>query len=475
MLFVLAARPPRLPRARLAEGLVLLSLLAGTSAVVFLGGLWRYPYLVFPLLVWATLRFKQLGAATGSFVVAALGIAGVVSGQTPLGDADPTTEVQILQALLAFVAVSLLVLGATLSERDEAEQSLATANASLGEAQRLAHVGSWEWEIEPDRVTWSDELFRIYGVKPRATPLSHEEFLRRVHPKDRDLVRDAVGGALAELRSFETTHRIVLDDGTERTVQGRGGVVLDGDGRPVRMVGTSQDVTERQLLEEVRENILVAVSHELRTPLTAIVGFAATLNDRGSQLSADMRREMIDHLAQQAHKLQRLLSDLLDLDRLRRARMRAVLEPTDVAELVAQVLAGQNGDGRRIELDAEPAVANVDPAKLERIVENLVGNAIRHTPPGTAVSVCVANDDDGVLIQVDDAGAGVPDAEKEEIFELFARGASADPSAPGTGVGLALVAQFTALQGGRAWVEDNPGGGASFRVLLPANRKQAAT
>jgi signal transduction histidine kinase len=475
MLFVLASRPLRLPRRRLVEGVVLATLLAGTSAVVFLGGLWRYPYVVFPLLVWATLRFKQLGAATGSFVVAAFGVAGVVAGQTPLGDTDPTTEVQILQALLAFMAVSLLVLGATLAERDEAEQSLATAHANLAEAQRLAHVGSWEWEIGPDSVTWSDELFRIYGVEPRGTPLSYEEFLRRIHPKDRDSIRDAVGAALRELRSFETKHRIVLDDGTERTVQGRGSVVLDADGKAVRMVGTSQDVTERQLLEEVRENILVAVSHELRTPLTAIVGFASTLNDRGNDLSADMRREMIDHLAQQAHKLQRLLSDLLDLDRLRRGRARAAVEPTDVSSLVAHVIASQARDGHHIELDLAPAVADVDPAKVERIVENLVANALRHTPAGTPVSVGVTQGHDGVLITVDDGGSGVPDAEKDEIFQLFARGANADQSAPGTGVGLALVAQFTALQGGRAWVEDNPGGGASFRVLLPASADGVAT
>jgi signal transduction histidine kinase len=123
-------------------------------------------------------------------------------------------------------------------------------------------------------------------------------------------------------------------------------------------------------------------------------------------------------------------------------------------------------DGNRISLSAVEIVAEVDAAKLERIVDNLVTNALKHTPPGTGVSVSVSADSGRLLLRVDDSGDGVPDELKQQIFEPFVRvnGAS---GAPGTGIGLALVAQFAALQGGKAWVEDRPGGGASFRVSLP--------
>ena len=117
-------------------------------------------------------------------------------------------------------------------------------------------------------------------------------------------------------------------------------------------------------------------------------------------------------------------------------------------------------------MHAAPLFADVDPGKLERIVENLLANAIKHTPPGTKIAVSLAPEDEGLLLCVDDAGPGIPDAEKQEVFELFARGSN-PADAPGTGIGLALVAQFAALQGGKAWVQDAAGGGASFRVLLP--------
>jgi len=431
------------------------------GAVVFLAGFWRYPYPIFPLLVLATMRFHQRGAATGSFIVAATAVAGAISGQTPLGD-SPTTAVQILQGLIAFMAVSLLVLGATLGERDAASRQVRYAATSLAEAQQLAHVGSWEWHVAANRITWSDELYRIYGVAPQSE-LSYESFLEHVHPDDRELARTIVERALEERTPFEITHRIVRADGTVRWVVGRGRVIVDDAGRLVRMVGTSQDVTERRAAEALRESILATVSHELRTPLTAILGFALTLRDRGAEIDDATKRELTEEVVRQSRRLERLLTDLLDVDRLRHGLVRAVRQPTDVGMLVTRVAAAT---GHPVTVAAEPVVADVDAAKVERIVENLIANAIKHTEPETQIAVGVTAAGSDLLLHVDDCGDGIPDVDKEEIFELFVRRGA--ERAPGTGVGLALVAQFVHLHDGAVWVEDREGGGASFRVRLPA-------
>jgi PAS domain S-box-containing protein len=465
LILVWATRPPlRIPRRRLAEGAAVLAALAGLAALIFLGGLWRYPYLIFPLLLWAAVRFTQLGAVTASVTVAAFGVAGVISANVPLGGRDETVAVEILQSLLAVTAISLLALGASISERDSAAESLRQAAVGLAEAQALAHIGSWEWDIAGDRVTWSNELYRIYDLQPERGELNYEAYLSRIHPGDRDRVRSTIAVALDEGHAFELTHRAVLGDGSERIVQGRGRVILDRAGHPLRMVGTSQDITERERVEQVRENILSAVSHELRTPLTAILGFAITLRERWPTLSHEGREEMIGLVASQATRLERLLNDLLDVDRLRHGRLRVDFEHADLAELVRTVVAGRP-DGREIDVQAQSVHASVDPAKFERIVENLIANAERHTPAGSPIEVSVAPDGTGVLLRVDDHGPGVPDAEKETIFQAFTRGSEVEVT--GIGVGLSLVAQFAALHGGRAWVEDNPGGGASFRVLFP--------
>ena len=467
LILVWATRPPiRFPRRRVAEGLVLLGILGALSAAIFVGGLWRYPYLLFPVLLWAAVRFTQLGAVTASFTLAAIGVAGVVGGNTPLGGSNDTVAVQILQALLAIVAISLLALGASIAERDTAAASLRQAAARLAEAQALAHIGSWEWDIAADRVTWSQELYRIYDLEPERGELNYDAYLARVHPGDRDTVRAAVERALTDGGPFEVTHRIVVGDGTERFVAGRGRVIADRDGKPVRMVGTTQDVTERHRIDEVRENILASVSHELRTPLTVVLGSALTLKRRWPTLTDDERDNMITLLAGQARRLERLLNDLLDVDGLRHGRVRFEPARTDLAPLVESVVAGRQLDGRPIDVQAESVFAEIDPAKVERIVDNLLANAERHTPEGTPITVAIEPNGRGVLLRVDDRGPGVPDEEKDAIFEAFRRGSGVE--AAGVGVGLSLVAQFVALHGGRAWVEDREGGGASFRVLLPS-------
>lgn len=230
---------------------------------------------------------------------------------------------------------------------------------------------------------------------------------------------------------------------------------------------------ERQAAERLRsvdvmkDAFLSAVSHELRTPLSVVLGFATTLQQNDLLLDADDRKIMLDRLAANANKLHQLLADLLDLDRTARGILEPQRSALDVAELVLRVTEEAELQGHPLSVEAEPVLLDVDGPKVERIVENLVTNAAKYTPDGTPVRVIVKKQDDGVLIAVEDHGPGIPEALKEAVFEPFQRGPDAPRQATGTGIGLSLVARFAELHGGRAWVEDRPGGGSSFRVFLP--------
>jgi signal transduction histidine kinase len=131
-------------------------------------------------------------------------------------------------------------------------------------------------------------------------------------------------------------------------------------------------------------------------------------------------------------------------------------------------------DGREIIVDVEPVVLDVDAARVERIVENLVLNALRHTDDDTPVWVRVFADDGGGVLAVEDAGPGVPEELRGTIFQPFRRGRDETPY-EGSGIGLSLVARFAELHGGQAWVQERPGGGASFRVFLPTAPADTAT
>jgi PAS domain S-box-containing protein len=276
-------------------------------------------------------------------------------------------------------------------------------------------------------------------------------------------------------------------DGSTFPVQVRGRTA-PYQGRTVRIVAI-RDITEHKMVEqelrwaldahrdvsarlreldEMKRTFLWAVSHELRTPLAAVLWVGEALAGLKDGLSEDEVQELIGMLVTNARSLDRLLTDLLDLGQLERGLEAAA--PADVADVVRRAIAASAAlEGSSTEVTGDPVVAAVDAPTVERIVENLVVNAHRHTPPGTVVLVRVAPDPGGVLIAVDDDGPGVPDAQKESIFEPFHRGAASSATPKGLGIGLSLVRRFAELHCGRAWVQDRPAGGASFRVLLPTS------
>jgi PAS domain S-box-containing protein len=222
-------------------------------------------------------------------------------------------------------------------------------------------------------------------------------------------------------------------------------------------------------LDELKSGFLQAVSHDLRTPLASVLGISLTLQRGRDRLSADDTKDLLGRLAANARRLDRILTGLLDLDKLDRGIVELRREPVDLASLVAGVVSEASDElgAHPVSLELLPIQVLADAAKVERVVENLLANAARHTDPGTPIWVRVGPLDRGALLCVDDAGPGIPAEQRESIFRPFQRGGGAT-YAPGSGVGLALVAQIASLHDGQAWVEDRDGGGASFRVLLPA-------
>jgi two-component system sensor histidine kinase KdpD len=265
-------------------------------------------------------------------------------------------------------------------------------------------------------------------------------------------------------------------------------IVHDEDGTPMFSQGFLLDVTalkEAELalkdalerehataeqlrsLDDLKNTLLHTLSHDLKGPLTAIIGGASAL--RRPEVGEEEAQELLDGMAERAKRMDRLLTDLLDLERLGRGVIEPTRFPVDVGQLVADLVQSTDAlGGREVELVARPVVVPVDPPKVERMVENLLANAARHTPATAHIWVRVLPHEGGALIVVEDDGPGVPDDQKEVIFEPFRRGH--DIQAPGSGIGLSLVARFTGLHDGRAWVEDRRGGGASFRVFLPGSR-----
>jgi signal transduction histidine kinase len=221
-------------------------------------------------------------------------------------------------------------------------------------------------------------------------------------------------------------------------------------------------------LDDMKNTFLEAVSHDLRTPLTSILGSALTLEQSWADLSKDDARDLVRRVASNARKLERLLSDLLDLDRLQRGILTPQRRPTAMVELVERVVSEVEHPEHDVRVDVVDMTPSIDAGKVERILENLVSNAVRHTPPGSHVWVRCSPHEGGILLVVDDDGPGIAEPLRDEIFVPFHQApGSSSVHSPGVGIGLSLVQRFAQLHGGRAWVQEREGGGASFRVFLP--------
>jgi len=291
-------------------------------------------------------------------------------------------------------------------------------------------------------------------------------------------------------------YRVLGEDESPRWIRDLIHVIRGRGGAPTILRGLMVDITERKsaeralraserkysdafkrereaaqrlrMLDEMKNTFLEAVSHDLRTPLTSILGSALTLERTKLDLPPEDALDMVGRIAANARKLERLLSDLLDLDRLQRGIVSPNRRPTDLEDFVLRAVSEMDTKGRRIELDVRSGSVQIDQAKTERILENLLSNSLRHTPKDAKIWLRAQLQDDGVLFTVEDDGPGVPPELLEAIFEPFRQApGSSSVHAPGVGIGLSLVRRFAELHGGNAWAEEREGGGASFHVFLP--------
>jgi signal transduction histidine kinase len=222
-------------------------------------------------------------------------------------------------------------------------------------------------------------------------------------------------------------------------------------------------------INELKDTLLHAISHDLKGPITAILGSAQSLR-RHEQLELTREDEdaFIEAIVGSGRKLNRLVDDLLDFERLDQGVIDPDRRPTDLGAMARGLVAEADYLAQHPTMVvADPLEASVDGPKAERIIENLLRNAAKHTPVGTQILVKIEEDPGGVLVSVEDEGPGVPNPMKDKVFEPFRQGTDARAAGSGAGLGLSLVAKFAALHAGSAWVEDRPGGGSAFRVHLP--------
>jgi signal transduction histidine kinase len=408
---------------------------------------------------------------------------------------------------LTLIAITAGLLAVSMRHRDQLERErqaqLRDSEERLRLALRAARMLTWEWDVASDRLHWAGAAEGFLGrpVAPDAPGVSGEaqgnqgqaryaDYLRRVHPEDREAVEQAVRGALAaEVGSFATRHRVRPEHGAVRWIEAHGRVDRDAAGQPVRMRGTVFDVSGAQQAEAERavlvreleaknaelERFTYTVSHDLKSPLVTIRGFLGFLEKDALEGNQDRLRADILRINEATGKMGRLLDELLELSRV--GRVVNPPQPVPFAELArdaVSLVAGRVAErGVRVEIADDLPVVWGDRVRLLQVAQNLLDNAVKFLGDrkDPRVEVGARRDGDETVLYVRDNGIGIDERHRERVFGLFDK---LDPDSEGTGVGLALVRRIVERHGGRTWVESaGPGTGSTFCFTLPAPPAEA--
>jgi PAS domain S-box-containing protein len=350
--------------------------------------------------------------------------------------------------------------------------------------QEVGQVGTWEWSVSDGALSWSDHLFRIFGV-PRSFAPTFELFMAAVHPDDRGRVRQIIEQALMDREPFGFTHRIVLPDGTLRSLHCRGRVLVARDGVVREIVGSTQDITERRQMEDqlllsgklaALGTLASGVAHEINNPL-AYVASNLELLDRQldgieQKLAAEETKPLRDAVAAARHGSARMRDIVRGLKTFSRTDTegRTAVDLARVADLAIEVASHEISRRARLVRDYAPTPpVPANESRLSQVFMNLLVNAAQAIRPGAVeaneIRVRIHQDAEGrACIEVSDTGSGIAPEHLGRIFDPFY---TTNPTGEGTGLGLSICHGIVRDLGGDIKVTSTGRHGTTFAISLP--------
>jgi signal transduction histidine kinase len=396
-----------------------------------------------------------------------------------------------------------------IEQRKKAEAQMLHSNQMLNEAQEVARMGSWQWDIEKDEVKWSDNLYCLYDLD-KNQQLNYDAIIQQIHPDDREMVDNNLKAAMTSHQYTPFTYRIIGKSGQVKILQARGQVIVK-EAQPVSMVGTVQDITEQQqaqqeilektkdlesLNEELQRFAYVA-SHDLQEPLRKILTFGSMLKKEMETGASGKGSAYLEKIEQASMRMQALIEDILQFSKVKAND--TAFESCDLNTVLQQVLSDTEvaiaQSGAHIHIDQLPVIQAI-PSQMGQLFQNLISNSIKFRKRDVTPSIKLTSEiingqqlaarlegknilsqslshgwerEQFVVLQLTDNGVGFDNNYAEKIFEIFQR--LHGKSVSGTGIGLAICKKIVDNHHGYIEAEGKPDEGARFTIVLPVSQQ----
>jgi PAS domain S-box-containing protein len=464
--------------------LVLVELLLFNRRITFAPAYYPPVYAVFPILIYAALRFGTCGTAISVFLAAVIAILETVHGFGPFTLGGINENLISLQLFMFVAAGTSLIIAVSESGRNTARASLDRSEQRYRSLVLATSQVVWttnaDGEVIEDLPTWRAYTGQI------SEEMMGWGWLQKLHPDDVQRTAESWQHSLATGTPHENEFRVMGADGTYRIVQARGVPVREPDGHVREWVGTLADITARKQAEqEIREanhrkdEFLAMLAHELRNPLAPIRNAVEIM--RASKTNPATIERMCELLERQVHHMSRMVDDLLDVSRITRGQIQLIMTQADLKVLVQRCIDATEPaiDKKNLTIVSDlapgPLPISADITRIEQVITNLLNNAVKFTAAGGCITVTLTGNGNHAVLRVKDNGRGIANDLLPNIFQPFVQGdQSLARSEGGLGIGLTLVQSLVQMHSGsvRA-ISKGPGCGSEFTVRLPMMRVEA--
>ena len=362
---------------------------------------------------------------------------------------------------------AIMVVASEVSGQVEARKLVDENNERLSLALFAGKLGSYDLDLKTGVMECSDQCKLNFGIAA-SERFDFPDLMKTIFPQHRGMVEQNIAESIEAKTLYDVEYQISWPDESLHWIQANGTARYDEHGTAVRMVGVTQDITEKKLYEQRKDDFLSVASHELKTPITVLKANLQLLERLKENIQPAAAAKLIESAVKSMGKISGMVDELLDLGKQADGKLELHISTFNLLDLLNNCARHESAVGKHeLLIDASPLQISADEHRIEQVVTNFINNAVKYAPEGKAIRLYTEEEDGQVRISVADEGQGIAQDQLPHLFERYWQANKTGGTTAGLGLGLYICAEIVKKHGGNIGVTSEIGKGSTFWFTLP--------